>query len=79
VIRFDIEGIEHFVMQGPRLEVMGSGQSIFIGEGAGESDDLTTNRNVFIGYEAGKSNTTGSNNVANGYNALRTNTTGFTT
>lgn len=32
--------------------------------------------NLFIGYEAGKNNTTGNNNLALGYHALYTNTTG---
>jgi hypothetical protein len=35
------------------------------------------NTNTFIGLNAGRRNTTGSNNTANGFNALANNTTGF--
>ena len=31
----------------------GTGQSVFIGEGAGANDDLSNNQNVFVGYQAG--------------------------
>jgi len=33
--------------------------------------------NTWLGYQSGKSNTTGFNNTANGYNALRSNTGGY--
>ena len=75
-IRFDIAGTERLVMQGACLEVMNSGNSVFIGEGAGVNDDLSSNNNVFVGYQAGKTNTTGISNVGVGYQALYTNTTG---
>jgi hypothetical protein len=52
------------------------GSSIFLGIDAGLNDDGTNNKNVGIGFEALKSNTTGFNNTANGYQALRDNTTG---
>ena len=55
----------------------GTGQSVFLGEGAGNSDNLSDNRNVFVGYRSGYSNTTGYNNTASGYQALYSNTTGF--
>jgi len=55
----------------------GTGQSVFIGEGAGNSDDLSDNRNVFVGYRSGYSNTTGYSNTAIGLNALYANTDGF--
>ncbi|NOX85784.1 MAG: hypothetical protein GXO86_07445, partial [Chlorobi bacterium] len=66
----------------PTLEVKGhisqtgTGQSVFIGEGAGENDDLSDNHNVFIGYEAAKNNTSGYNCAAFGYQSLKNNTTG---
>ncbi len=44
----------------------GTGNSIFIGEGAGANDDISDNGNVFIGYMVGNANTTGSGNVAIG-------------
>jgi hypothetical protein len=76
IIRFDLTGTEKWVMQGSRLEPKNSGNSVFIGEGAGAADDLTANNNVFIGYDVGGQNTTGFGNVANGYESLRANTTG---
>jgi uncharacterized protein (TIGR02145 family) len=64
------------MMQGSRLEPKNTGNSIFIGEGAGTNDDLTENNNVFIGYQVGVKNTTGNGNVANGYQSLINNTIG---
>jgi len=67
---------------GAKLDVAGriwqtnTGKSIFIGEGAGANDDLTDKYNVFIGNNAGASNTTGRNNTANGYQALFSNISG---
>ncbi|MGB2143736.1 MAG: hypothetical protein ACPHXZ_04705, partial [Flavobacteriaceae bacterium] len=67
---------------GAKLEVAGhiwqtgTGSSVFIGEGAGAVDDLTENSNVFVGKNAGFSNTEGTANTANGYEALYSNTTG---
>ena len=59
-----------------RIEISGTGNSVFIGEDAGLVDDLTDNDNVFIGYEAGKTNTSGSANIGLGYSAMKDNTTG---
>ena len=61
---------------GGQIEVLNTGKSVFLGEGAGIVDDLTDNNNVFIGYEAGNSNTTGFRNTANGYLALSSNVSG---
>ncbi|HHL22178.1 MAG TPA: DUF2793 domain-containing protein [Aliiroseovarius sp.] len=58
-----------------RVEVFDTGNSVFIGEGAGASDDLSDNENVFIGYLAGSATTTGYGNVAIGANAMRQATT----
>jgi len=52
------------------------GRSVFIGDQAGTNDDLTNNKNVFIGYRTGNSNTSGDLNSAYGPDALRRNTTG---
>lgn len=51
--------------------------SVFLGYLAGANDDLSNNQNVFIGYQSGTSNTTGSFNTANGYQSLYSNTTGI--
>jgi len=60
-----------------QIETKNTGNSVFIGEGAGANDDLSYNGNIFIGYQSGYSNTTGYSNTANGYQALYSNTTGF--
>jgi hypothetical protein len=70
VIRFDMKGTEFFRMDSGRFEVLNTGQSVFIGEGAGASDDYTSNQNVFVGHQAGNSNTNGRLNTGVGYQAL---------
>ncbi len=60
-----------------RISQTGTGNSVFLGEGAGENDDLTGNMNTFVGYESGKANTSGNSNSAFGYSSLYSNTTGF--
>jgi hypothetical protein len=75
-IRFDLGGTERWVMNGSSLEPKNSGSSVFIGDGAGASDDLTDNRNNYIGYQAGNKNTSGIRNMAHGFQALFSNTTG---
>ena len=59
-----------------RIPVHNTGNSVFLGEGAGASDDLSDNRSVFLGKDAGGSNTTGSQNSASGCQALLDVTTG---
>ncbi len=75
-IRFNTEGKEHFRMKAGRLEVMNTGNSVFLGQGAGANDDLNDRYNTFIGEQAGNKNTAGSNNTASGSSALYSNTTG---
>ncbi len=53
-----------------------TGQSVFLGENAGSSDDLSYNNNVFVGYNAGTANTTGNDNTAIGYKAMEAVTSG---
>jgi len=71
------------VSPGAKLDVAGhiwqtgTGESVFVGEGAGANDDLTDNQNTFVGYQAGESNTTGYSNIALGWKALNNNTTGY--
>lgn len=76
MIRFDLAGTEHFVMNGPHLGIFSSGGSVFLGEGAGANDDLSANQNVFIGYNSGNANTDGFNNIGIGHSALDANTSG---
>lgn len=76
-IHFELGGTEYFMMKpGGRMEVLNNGNSVFLGKGAGNQDDLTDNRNTYIGGYAGELNTTGTNNVALGYYALRDNISG---
>jgi len=53
------------------------GSSLFLGEGAGKSDDRTTNWNTAVGLEALFSNTSGYVNTAIGVKALRGNINGY--
>ncbi len=53
-----------------RISQKGTGMSVFLGESSGENDDGTNNANVFVGYQAGVQNISGSNNVAVGSKAL---------
>ena len=65
-----------------RLDVAGHisqtsiGNSVFLGIDAGINDDLSDNRNVFIGTGSGTTNTTGDRNTAIGYYALNANLNG---
>jgi hypothetical protein len=54
----------------------GLGNSTYFGDQAGANDDLTSNNNTGVGYQALKATTTGSYNVASGSQALFSNTTG---
>ncbi|MCP4440042.1 MAG: hypothetical protein GY810_13940 [Aureispira sp.] len=58
-----------------QIEILNTGQSVFLGQNAGRDDDLSTNRNTFIGHNTGLVNTTGLNNTALGNNALSTGAT----
>ena len=76
IIRFDLAGKQQWRMVGARLEANNSGLSVFIGQEAGQTDDLSNNENVFIGYRSGRNNSTGQQNTAIGSNSLRSNITG---
>ncbi|RLD90949.1 MAG: hypothetical protein DRJ09_02695, partial [Bacteroidetes bacterium] len=65
-----------FVFDEGRINVKNTGSSVFMGNGAGNSDDLTSNMNVFVGDESGYSNTTGSKNTSTGYRSLHENLSG---
>ncbi|GLR20177.1 tail fiber domain-containing protein [Portibacter lacus] len=77
VIRFRTRGKERWTMNENRLEPKNSGGSVFIGEGAGMNDDLSSNRNIAFGYNALFSNTSSNQNTAIGTETLYHNTTGF--
>jgi hypothetical protein len=59
-----------------RIDFRNTGRSIFIGQFAGQNDDLTDKDNVFVGYGAGGANTTGVVNHFIGTTSGRINTTG---
>jgi len=52
------------------------GNCVFLGTGAGDSDDGSTNINVAVGYNAFNANTIGFSNVAVGHSALNNNLDG---
>ncbi|MDW8011925.1 MAG: hypothetical protein RMJ47_02915, partial [Bacteroidota bacterium] len=65
------------ITTGGQIEVLNSGQSVSLGEGAGISMDLTSPRqNTFVGYLAGTLTETGQKNVAVGATALSQNISG---
>ena len=57
-----------------QIEVLNTGRSTYLGENAGINDDLSTRRNVGIGYNALSTNTTAVGNTAVGYIALQSTT-----
>ena len=57
-----------------QIEHVNTGSSVFIGQDAGDADDMSANNNVFIGYQSGKANTTGGQLCAVGYGSLFSNT-----
>lgn len=59
-----------------KISLNDGGNSVYIGENAGINDDKSDNRNVGIGYETLKNNTTGYYNTAHGSFVLRKNTVG---
>ena len=85
---FDIrtnDVIHHRITTLGQLEFLNTGNSIYIGENTGASDDTTLDKlNVFIGNNVGPSITTGvtatyqaRNNTAIGYEAYNSATTGY--
>ncbi len=77
IIRFDLGGTEFMRLDSGRIEILNTGGSVFIGEGAGANDDLSDNRNVFTGYKSGYNNTEGINNIFTGYQSGYNNVTGI--
>ncbi|MDX1408432.1 MAG: hypothetical protein R3330_09875, partial [Saprospiraceae bacterium] len=54
ILRIDLGGTEYFRMDNGRIHVLNTGNSVFLGDSAGISDDLDANKNVFIGHAAGQ-------------------------
>ncbi|MEQ8358407.1 MAG: tail fiber domain-containing protein [Cytophagales bacterium] len=77
VIRFDIAGTERWTMSESRLEAYNTGRSVFIGESAGSNDDLSSNQNVFVGYQSGLSNISGQQNTFLGHQSGNFNSSGY--
>lgn len=73
IIRFDLAGIEKWVMTGNRLEPQNTLNGVFIGIGAGQAN--TASWNTGVGTHA-LTNSTGQHNTAIGADVLKTNTTG---
>jgi len=76
IIRFKVKALEVMRHDGQTLHFINNGQSVFIGENAGVADDLSDNRNTFVGSLSGQANTIGTQNVAVGHQALKANITG---
>ena len=76
IIRFDLKGTEFMRLDSGRIEILNTGNSIFIGEGAGENDDFSDNSNTFLGAYSGRNNTEGSNNNFIGTHSGRNNIEG---
>ncbi len=60
-----------------QLSFVNSGGSVFVGINAGDSDDLTSNQNTFVGATSGQLTTTGNLNTAIGHASLNANISGL--
>lgn len=76
IIRFKTAGSERWRMAGDRIENVNLGRHVFIGKNTGLSVGSFASAEVFIGEDAGKATTTGSNNVFIGTDAGKANTSG---
>ncbi len=72
----DNGGTEFMRLDSGRLEILNTGNSIFIGEGAGANDDFSNNKNTFLGTNSGYANATGGGNTFIGNSSGFTNTKG---
>jgi hypothetical protein len=59
-----------------QMSFVNSGGSVFVGINAGDSDDLTSNQNTFVGATSGQLTDTGNLNTAIGHASLNINTSG---
>lgn len=70
-VSFRTNSIEKLrLTQKGQLELINTGNSVFIGENAGNSDDLTDNDNIFIGANSGQNNSFGHDNIVIGKDAM---------
>ena len=69
-IRFDVAGVERWLLHNVALEPRNSGNSVFIGEQAGFNDDLSDNRNVGVGNFTLINNSSGEDNTAVGFSTM---------
>ncbi len=76
IIRFDLGGKEYLVLDNGRIETINTGGSVFLGNGAGENDNMSSTHNVFVGHQSGYDNTSGEKNTFIGYQSGYDNTTG---
>ncbi|MEM9847564.1 MAG: tail fiber domain-containing protein, partial [Bacteroidota bacterium] len=76
IIRFALGGIEYMRLDSGRIEILNTGNSVFMGAGAGVNDNLTNNFNVFIGDSTGFNNISGAKNIFIGALSGYSNTTG---
>lgn len=76
-VRVSTAGTEYFTLAKGRINVLNSGHSVFLGNGAGKNDNLEENKNVFLGDRAGFMNSTGQKNTAAGSEALQNNSSGY--
>jgi len=76
LIRFTMKGTEYFQMSEGRLNVLNTGNSVFLGNLAGRSDDFSDNNNVFVGANSGQNSTTGEENASVGYRSMQDNISG---
>lgn len=70
-IVFTSNGNQYFAMRDHIFSIENTGNSVFIGSGAGFKDDLVNNFNVCVGRFAGHDNISGTANVSIGSSALR--------
>jgi len=77
LIRFDMAGIEYFVMDNGRLAVKNTNASVVIGDSAGLGNNgLFTANNTFIGFKSGQESWNCIDNTALGYKSFVNNTLG---
>ncbi len=77
IIRFYSEGTEYLrINPSGRIDVLNTGNSVYIGENAGMVDDASDNQNIGIGTNSMSLNTTGQHNTALGHKTLDKNQIG---